>query len=391
MFVSNSKVLFFTLISLLMLVYTVNLINNLIQITLLAKDYNHYYDDYIIEALHKHERLSHNELRRIVGHDYLKKSIPYDTFCSHVQKMTENGSISIINKDSFRRGQRIFYTLTEKTRQSMRLGLLNKDYNEGNNQIFKIYPDQLAITYFLTVCILATKGKSLIIDNDDFEMGITVQEILENYGGFFGFDHSWLNKTDVTRVITLLIEEDLVRKNDRCTNCDRFYITVDMLKDFIEELQAVYRHWVFPRLVLYWKNIHPPKPHERIFLDSFYGKKANERIEYFQDILRKKKQEGSYLKNLEARKNMVYHVDSNLKKVFDDILKRYSNLTESCPTISNILLEIFYPQFLQEELENISNKYKDKKPLKAIMITCETTTTSKDNVDTSLTRAKNNS
>ncbi len=86
MFVSNSKVLFFTLISLVMLVYAVNLINNLIQISLLAKDYNHYYDDYIIEALHKHERLSHNELRRTIELDYLKKSIPYDTFCSHVQK-----------------------------------------------------------------------------------------------------------------------------------------------------------------------------------------------------------------------------------------------------------------------------------------------------------------
>lgn len=175
------------------------------------------------------------------------------------------------------------------------------------------------------------------------------------------------------------------------TNCDRFYITVDLLKDFIEELQAVYRHWVFPRLVLYWKNIHPPKPRERIFLDSFYGNKANEKIEHFQQVLRKKKQDGSYLKNLKARKNMVYQVDSNLKNKFDDILKRYSNLTESCPTISNILLEIFYPQFLREELENISNKYKGKKPLKAIMITCETTTTSKDGDNTSLTGSTNNS
>ncbi len=312
-------------------------------------------------------------------------------FALMYKKMAKNGSISIINRDSFRRGQPKFYTLTEKTKQSIRLGLLNKDYDEGNNQIFKVYPDQLAITYFLTVCILATKGKSLIIDNDDFEMGITIQEILENYGGYFGFDHSWLNKKDVMRVITLLIEENIVRKNDRCTNCDRFYITVDLLKDFIEELQAVYRHWVFPRLVLYWKNIHPPKPRERIFLDSFYGNKANEKIEHFQQVLRKKKQDGSYLKNLKARKNMVYQVDSNLKNKFDDILKRYSNLTESCPTISNILLEIFYPQFLREELENISNKYKGKKPLKAIMITCETTTTSKDGDNTSLTGSTNNS
>ena len=175
MFVSNSNVLFLTLITLVMLVYAVNLINNLIQISILPKEYNHFYDDCIVQALHKYHRLSHKQLRRTIEQDYTKKSIPYDTFCSHVQKMVANGSISIINRDSFRRGQRLFYSLTEKTRQSKRLGLLNKSHHENNNQIFKNYPDQLAITYFLTVCILATKGKSLIIDNDDFEMGITVQ------------------------------------------------------------------------------------------------------------------------------------------------------------------------------------------------------------------------
>ena len=132
-----------------------------------------------------------------------------------------------------------------------------------------------------------------------------------------------MNKKDVTKVITLLVDEGIVHKNDRCTNCERFYISVEMLNDFIEELQSAYTNWVFPRLVLCWNNIHPPKPYERMFLDSFYGNKANERITHFQGILRKKKQDGSYLKNLEARKNMIYHFDSNLKNVFDDILNRY--------------------------------------------------------------------
>lgn len=357
----------------------------LIQITLLTRVYNYYYDDCIKEALFSREKLSHNDLKRYVQQNYVNKEIPVDTFNSHIAKLINNEHIFIVSPQNYKRGKKKFYSLTEKTRQEMRLGLSIKSHERRNNIIFNNYPDQIAVTYFLTLCTLATKGEWLIVENTDYEMGITIKEIREYYGGTFGFSPYWLEEEKIVKVISLLLKEGIIQRSVKSSTADRFFVSNTELSNFINELIEIYQVYVFPRFFMYWRHIRSPRVKERIFFEIHYGNKVNQKITNLQDFLKEKKTKTIFKKNVADLKFKMYLWDSDIKKVFSELLNKYSEVIKKYTSITNILLEIFYPKFLEEEIKYRPKKYKRKKPLKILRINTNSITKSKDESKLSLT------
>ncbi|WP_148687357.1 hypothetical protein [Candidatus Nitrosocosmicus hydrocola] len=349
----------------------------------MTREYIYYYDDCIKDTLYSQGKLSHSELKRYIEQKFLKKEISADTFGYHVKKLIRDEVIFESSGSSYRRGEKKFYNLTEKTMQEMRLELSIKSLERKSNVIFKNYPDQFAVTYFLTLCTLATKGKWLITDNVAYEMGITIKEIREYYGGTFGFSPYYLKEENIAKVISLLVKENIIQRNVKSLNTDRFFVSDIELSNFINELIEIFQVYIFPRFFMYWRHIRSPRPKERMFFQIHYGNNVNQKITYLQETLKEKKTKSEYKKMSLDLKYKMYLWDSDLKEVFKEFFNKYSEVKKKHVAITNILLEIFYPEFLREEIKQRPKQYKYKKPLKILRINSNTQTKSKDQVDLS--------
>ncbi len=349
----------------------------------MTKEYIYYYDDCIKKTLYCQGELSQSELKSYIEQNFLKKNISVDTLGYHKKKLIKDEDIYEHPDSSYRRGGKKFINLTEKAKQEMRLGLSINCLERKNNLIFKNYPDQIAVTHFLTLCTLATKGIWLVTENDDYEMGITIKEIREYYGGTFGFSRFWLEEENIAKVISLLVKEGIVERNDKSLNSDRFFISDIELSNFINELIEIFQRYVFPRFFVYWRHIKSPRPKERNFFQIHYGNEVNEKISYLQKKLKEKKTKTEYKKMSADLKYKMYLWDLDIEKVFEELFNNYSGVKKKHITITNLLLEVFYPEFLQKELGKRIKKYKHKKPLRILRININTKTIINDNIDLS--------
>lgn len=272
-----------------------------------------------------------------------------------------------------KRGTSKDYCLTEYAKQAIRLGLIELDNLNYNDTITDNLFQERSIIIFLIICNLATKGKYLIFDIDDCkaERGITAKEVSKLYGGSLGFDFTKITEEEVAKLMDLLYDEGIIQKCDKTiADSNRFFISNKDLNEFIKELVGVFENRIFPRFILYWKNIRPPKPYERLFFQIHYGEKVKEKILRFQNILSQNKRKGIYKKNLGYWKYSMDLWDLDLKVQMDQIRNKHSNLIEKYPAISNILIEIFYPHFLSDRINNIENKYKSREQLLLLMRNC---------------------
>ncbi len=349
----------------------------------MTKECLYYYDDCIKETLYYKGKLYHGELKRYIEHMFVKKKIPDDTFHYHINKLIKDEIICEPPDSCYRRGGKRLYILTEKAKQEMRLGLSIKSLERKNNIIFKNYADQIAVTYFLTLCTLATKGKWLITENDDYEMGITITEIREYYGGTFGFSPYWLEEENIAKVISLLAKEGIIQRNVKSINPDRYFVSDIELSNFINELIEIFQVYIFPRFFMYWRHIHSPRPKERMFFQIHYGNKVSRKISYLQEILKEKKIKVEYKKMSSDSEYKMYLWDSDMKEEFKELFSKYPEVKKKHFTITNLLLEVFYPEFLQKEIGKRPKQYKHKKPLRILRINSNTKTKSNDKIDLS--------
>jgi hypothetical protein len=76
--------------------------------------------------------------------------------------------------------------------------------------------------------------------------------------------------------------------------------------------------------------------------------------------------------------------DLDIEKVFKDLFNNYSGVGKKYVTITNLLLEVFYPEFLQKEMGKSPKQYKHKKPLRILRINTDTNSESNDKIDLSV-------
>ena len=95
-------------------------------------------DDSIVRALSKnpnHPTFHYMGLLRVIRRSY--RHISVDAFNSHIKKMWSEGYIK--KDDTGQRGKKVYYSITEKTKQMQRLKILSfkskKEIYELNNQI----------------------------------------------------------------------------------------------------------------------------------------------------------------------------------------------------------------------------------------------------------------
>ena len=90
--------------------------------------YNHRYDECIIEALFEDEKLGYRQIKKAIELK-INRELSFETYNNHIKKLIEKGHIRIINNDA-KRGQRIFYCLTNMIKQEIDLGIIQFTYDE---------------------------------------------------------------------------------------------------------------------------------------------------------------------------------------------------------------------------------------------------------------------
>ena len=60
-------------------------------------------------------------------------------------------------------------------------------------------------------------------------------------------------------------------------------------------------------------------------------------------------------------------IDYNVYEYIKQIENKYSNLFKQHPSITNMTLDVYYPQFYRDEIKQIKNKYPNKKYHRALM------------------------
>lgn len=347
----------------------------------MAKLYNFDYDIYIIDALHKKNKLRFTEIQKVIENKTSRKISP-DTLNYHIKKLKSHGYIRLSIIEG-KRGKSKNYSLTDLTEQDIQLGLLDINYDlTVNSFISKHGQNKNAVAYFITMCSLANSEIALIIDDENLEYGISAKDISEYYGGLFGFGYLRINEENIQKILFLLCDQRLLQKNKDSNNEDRFTIINNDLNNFIDELTTIYHCAIYPRLVLTWTHIRSPKPHERSFFDIHYGKKkAPERILHFKDLLNKNKQKDTFKKDLIIWKKRIDNFDYEIKRIVIELSEKYSIFIERYPSIAKILLEIFYPFFLKDMIKDIEKKNKNRKYLKLLMIDTNSITKSQDQAE----------
>lgn len=68
-------------------------------------------------------------------------------------------------------------------------------------------------------------------------------------------------------------------------------------------------------------------------------------------------------KNVDAIDNIDYNVCVYMKQLENN----YSELFKKHPSITNMILDVYYPQFYRNEIKQIKNKYPNKKYHTALM------------------------
>lgn len=344
----------------------------------MAKLYNFDYDLFIIDALNEGKRLRFTEIQKVVEKRIHRKISP-DTINYHIKKLKSHEYIRLYTIEG-KRGKSKHYCLTNLTKQNIELGILFVNYDPKANPFTSEHAQNIrSIAYFITICSLTNPEMSLIIDNPSLDYGLSAKDISEYYGGGFGFGYLRIRKEIIQKTLLLLYEQGLLKRVQRLDSEDRFRISDKVLYSFIHELNTLYRCAIFPRLVLNWTHVSHPKPKERFFFHIHYGKKnSSERINHFKELFDNNKHKDTFRDDLKIWKIRIDTFDYNIKEAVNALKLKYSTLIEKYSSITNILLEVFYPLFMRNTVESIEHKHKGKKYLKLLMIDINSITISQD-------------
>src|SRR6266487_17730 len=116
---------------------TITLIKNLTQ-TSMDLRYNTILDNLITTIVGKNKTISFNELHRMTNQIY--KKIPRSVFTFHIKKLIDEGLLG--KDDDGKRGKPVYYFLTEKAKQEVRLkirGEISKIENNDDDKRRKLY------------------------------------------------------------------------------------------------------------------------------------------------------------------------------------------------------------------------------------------------------------
>lgn len=166
----------------------------------------------------------------------------------------------------------------------------------------------------------------------------------------------------VNELFGLLEKENLIKPVFiRPSNETRFDFADLSLKQFVKDLLMIHEGLVTARIFITWKNIKRPTKEERKWQESLWGKKKTDKrfvnVCGRLDDLRKIRDEKKIQQHIKEKKRSVEEIDNNLFDLFQRLKNKYCNVIEKYPSFTDMLIETFYPKFLQDCLTRCG-KYK---------------------------------
>jgi hypothetical protein len=358
-------------------------------------DYN--IDHAIIDALFKYDKNSMSQRRFkwiIESKEYLNKVIPKKTFRYHMKKLLNANYIDKENRDNDKHyGKKAPLSLTPSTHEQKSLGTLVIQYKENNEEIEnkrqnKVYQKlkkrrqetrQRAEVEFKHRMIYYIIFRVMSIDTPNRHYkhhGLSVAEIMNaRYDGHaFYYLRLEEDRSTVEQCIEKLRHENIIREIKIDDEEEFRYILVEPIwKDFVKDCSELLDDTIMIRLHLVWQNIRKPTPMERLYEEGCWGKRsANGRMNRVCKTLEENRKRIGKRRLKEQTTELIECLDSSIVKDVRELRKKYHNLIERYTWTCNEIIKTVYPEFIQNEVEQIvkneKTKYKNYPKLQSIFV-----------------------
>lgn len=362
-------------------------------------------DDSIVRALSENPKrpsLHYMELLRVIRRSYRRISV--DAFDSHIKKMLSEGYID--KDDPGGRGKRVYYFLTEKTKQMQRLKILSfkseKDITELINQsegekrlhalsIFFL-SDHIAYQFkteeqlkdFLSEAGVSmndlvlrgepskqdSNGKPCLMTVWRARSGINVakwEELTPNNKNIFYtcslpgrspsevllqskervFAHANITQTEMEDAFNIAQREGLLKRVMKFRNEFRYQIADQYLVNFIGDCFDLFQ-LILEKLQIVWRMIRGPNYQETKWLELFKGRTEADaiRIQAYKERHSLKKSEKRKRIAL-VRKEIVVH-EEKIQELITDLTIFRTPTIDKYRFPGEIILEIVAPKSLQK-------------------------------------------
>ena len=349
------------------------------------------YDYAMVDALYKYVNLGYRELKeKIESVEHLNKSISDETFDLHLHALS-NLTIRV-NAKNWRRGQKMVFSLKPKVKQEKHIGSFKIEHEAKNRRIFRTpaiikneFSAEKRIKIIYTIIGMSSTKVNLrnnslraivdelrkkILTHSRLSMkniiigkliGLSVNEIIEGSQGLLEFWHEKFRRKAVIESIRVLKKEKVIGEIRVRGEGPRYIAINTDFENFVLDCLKVRDAVIMPRFLNKWNNIRLPYPEERSYYEFCNGKEyTNKEIIKSRDFLVKQKSQNNYN---QIRKNSIEFIersDYNAYKFIYDIKKRYSNLINDHPALTNSILKTIYPAFLKKEGEKAHRKAREK-------------------------------
>jgi DNA-binding Lrp family transcriptional regulator len=318
-----------------------------------------------LKALFEKEKLGFRQIKKIIE-ERINKILSFETYSYHIKKLKEDGYIGILNNDA-KRGQKVDYCLTDIIKQEIDLGIFQFNHDKSYQQLQNIRERKKQI-YYKILCAITIKPP-LLTYNVDYEdkLGVTIEELSSEFSSVLEYWYIKLNIKIIKEALTFLEKEGLIKKLE-IDNQYRYILAYDKLKDFVTDCITIFQNLITLRYLYSWRAIRRPKPVERRIYEMLWNKEnITQQILNLNEIRKENKKSPHHKEILEKNRDWVDNFDFNIYHNFKQLESKYSELYIEYPTITNFILDVYYPKFLRDEIKNITNKNKNKKYPRALM------------------------
>ena len=323
----------------------------------LRRYYNKNLDTAVGRALYEDEPQGYRELKRTVeGEKYLNRGLSSAVYYQHIKRLRNANLLTATNND-WHKGEKLNVRLTHEGRDLARVGIFEVDcrsHLQGKMAYIQETEQQKRKkAYQLLVVLVSIKYPLPHCDDEYYRLpGVSVRDVSSAHSGGFPFCHLSFEKDMVNELFRLLEKENLIKPVVIRPSEVRFDFADMQLKRFVKDLLMMHEALVTARLYITWKNIKRPTKQERNWQESLWGKKKTDKrfvnVCARLDGLRKITDEKKMQQHIKEKTQSVDEIDKNLLDLLQRLKKKYCHVIEKYPSLTDMLIETFYPKFLQD-------------------------------------------
>lgn len=327
----------------------------------------------------------------------IDKVLSPSTFNYHIRKLEKEKIIVALDKDAYRKGQKLFYSLTKSAQDKLQMGILKFSFNDDRD--FKIQEkEEIAQqTFYKVLCVVKLTWVSSLVEpkQDEKEemirskllsitaelsgkhrkikpirykklVGVSVEDIINNMSALIAYWHVVPDRELVESALNFLKKEKLIKEH-YLNNKNRYTLSKSIIGNFISDCIQIFFGVGQFKLRHTWQQIRTPtKLENEYFLLYFPSKDFSDQITFLKKTLKSNKEKLEKL-----RKENPEEYDKKKKKIIENeqfwdyqlyksiklLKQKHSKLFLKYPGIADVLFNIFFPKFLIRDIEAADKKY----------------------------------